>query len=96
VADDAVGADWAVGRQADAVAVVPDRVDAEPLRCHDLPFKVVADHPGLVRPDSEHFHRMSVGALLGLAETVLALDLDVIKAVLELRSSVSQAICEAR
>jgi hypothetical protein len=39
---------------------------------------------------------MSVGALLGLAETVLALDLDVIKAVLELRSSVSQAICEAR
>ena len=39
--------------QADAVAIVPDRVDAEPLVCHDLPFKVVADHPGLVRADSD-------------------------------------------
>jgi hypothetical protein len=55
--------------RASVIAVVPDRVGAGPLRCHDLPFKVVADHPGLVRPDSEHFHRMSVGALLGLAET---------------------------
>src|SRR6516162_7064822 len=34
-----------------------------------------------MRPDSEHFHGMSVGALLGLAEAVLALDLIVIEAV---------------
>jgi integrase len=33
--------------------------------------RIVADHPGLVRPDAEHFHRMIVGSLLGLAEAVL-------------------------
>jgi hypothetical protein len=36
--------------------------------CHDFPFKIVADHPGLVRADAEHVHRMIVGSLLGLAE----------------------------
>ena len=65
--------------QANAVAVVPDRVNAEALRADDFPFEVVADHPGLLRPDSEHFHRMLVGPLLGLAEAVLALDLDVVE-----------------
>jgi hypothetical protein len=62
---------------------VPDRVNAEPLGCHDFPFKIVAEHPGLVRPDAEHFHRMIVGPLLGLAEAVLALDLDVVETVFE-------------
>ena len=69
--------------QADAVAIVPDRVDTEPLGCHDLPFRVVADHPGLVRADSEHFHRMLIGPLFGLTETVLVLDLDVVETVFE-------------
>jgi hypothetical protein len=41
------------------------------LGCHDFPFEIIADHPGLVRPDPEHFHRMIVGSLLGLAEAVL-------------------------
>ena len=74
-ADDAVGADGGIGGQADPVAIVPDCVNAEALRGDDFPFEVVADHPGVVRADSERFHRMIVGPLLGLAETVLALDL---------------------
>jgi hypothetical protein len=49
-------------------AVVPDRVDAEPLGCYDFPFKIIADHPGLMRADAEHFYRMIVGPLLGLAQ----------------------------
>jgi len=65
--------------QANAVAVVPDRVNAEALRADDFPFEVVADHPRLVRADSELFHCMLVGPLLGLAEAVLALDLDVVE-----------------
>ena len=36
-----------------------------------------------MRPDSEHFHGMGVGTLLGFAETVLALDLNVVEAVFE-------------
>jgi hypothetical protein len=48
------------------------------LGCHDFPFKIVADHPGLVRPDAEHFHRMIVGSLLGLAEAVLGKAMDVV------------------
>jgi hypothetical protein len=27
-------------------------LNAEPLGCHDFPFKIVADHPGLVRDDA--------------------------------------------
>jgi hypothetical protein len=69
------------GGQADAVAVVPDCVNAEALRGDDFPFEVIADHPGLVRANSEHFHRMGVGPFLGLAEAVLALDLDVVETV---------------
>jgi hypothetical protein len=34
-----------------------------------------------VRANSEHFHRMGVGPFLGLAEAVLALDLDVVETV---------------
>src|SRR5215472_7330114 len=82
-ADDAVGTDRRVVGQTDAVAVVPDRIDAEPLGCDDLPFKVVANHPRLVRTDPEHFHRMFVGPRLGLPEAVLALDLDVVETVFE-------------
>ena len=67
--------------QAVAMDVDPDRVDAEALRRHDFPFQIVADHPGLGRGDAERLHRVQIGALLRLAETVLALDLDVIEAV---------------
>jgi hypothetical protein len=43
-ADDAVGPDRGVPGQPDAVTVVPDRVNAEPLGCHDFPFKAGAGH----------------------------------------------------
>src|ERR1700719_1688324 len=82
-ADDAVGADRRIRGQPDAIAVVPDRVDPEALRRDDLPFEIVADHPGVLGPDPERRHRMAIGLLLGFAETVLALDLDVVEAVLE-------------
>jgi hypothetical protein len=57
-ADDAVGADRRVGRQADAVAVVPDRIDAEPLRRLDFPFQMVADQSGIRGFDAERTHRV--------------------------------------
>ena len=56
---------------------------AEPLRRDDLPFEIVADHPRLARADPEHFHCMTVSSLLGLAEPVLALNLDVVETVFE-------------
>ena len=56
-------------------------MNAEALRGDDLPFEVIADHPGPVRADSEHFHRLVVGSFLGLAEAVFALDLDVVETV---------------
>src|SRR4249919_2061587 len=71
-ADDAVGPDRGARRQAVAVHVDPDRVDAEPLRCHDFPFQIVADHPGVARGDAERLHGVQIGALLRLAKTVLA------------------------
>ena len=56
--------------------VVPDGVNSQTLRRSDLPFQIVADHPGLVRLDAEGCECMAVGLLLGLAEAVLALDLE--------------------
>jgi hypothetical protein len=79
---DAVGANWGIGGQADAVAIVPDRVNAEALR-GDHYSRFVADHPGVVQADSELFHCMLVGPLLGLAEAVLALDLNVVETLFE-------------
>jgi hypothetical protein len=43
----------------------------------------VANHPGLVRADTEHYHRTGVGPFLGFAEAVLAFNLDVVKTVFE-------------
>src|SRR5580700_113954 len=82
-ADDPVGADWRIRRQADAIAVIPDRIDAEPLRRDHLPFEIVANHPGVVRRDPKRGERVTIGLLLRLAEAVLALDLDVVEAVLQ-------------
>src|SRR6202030_102158 len=82
-ADDAVGPDRRTLGQPEPVAVIPDRIDAEALRRDDLPFEIVADHPGLVRRDAERSERMAIGLLLRLAEAVLALDLDVVEAVLQ-------------
>ena len=62
---------------------MPDRLDAEPLGSHDLPLKVVTDHPGFARANSEHSHRVPTGPLLGLAEAVFGLDLYVIESVFE-------------
>src|SRR5258708_39804963 len=61
------------------MGVHPDRVDAEALRHLDLPFQVVADHPGVTGLDAERSHGVVIGSLVGLAKTVLALDLDVIE-----------------
>src|SRR5262249_45429610 len=82
-ADDAVGPDRATGGQAGSVAVVPDRVDPEPLRGNDLPFEVVADHPCLLRPDAECLHSMGVGTFLRFAEAVLSLDLNMVEPLFE-------------
>ena len=48
---------------------------AETLRRLDLPFQIVADHPGLGRGDAERFHGVQIGALFRLAEAVLTLDI---------------------
>src|SRR5689334_1479837 len=85
-ADDAVGFHGRTWRQAVAMDVHPDGIDAEPLRRLDFPFEVVADHPGIPGADAECFHRMQIGALLRLAETMLALDLDMMEAMRELEA----------
>ena len=54
---------------------------AKPLRRHDFPFQIVADHPGLGCGDAERLHGVQIGALFRLAEAVFTLDLDVIEAV---------------
>src|SRR5207244_2333070 len=51
-ADDAVGLDGRAFGQALAMHVDPDRIDAEALRRHDLPFQIVADHPGVFGGDA--------------------------------------------
>src|SRR4029079_16780489 len=79
--DDAVGLDGGARRQAIAMHVDPDGVDAETLRGYNFPFQIVADHPGLGRGDAERFHRVQIGALLRLAKAMLAFDLDMIEAV---------------
>src|SRR6185295_7918953 len=71
-ADDAVGLHGGVGGQAVAMYVDPDGVDAEPLRRDDFPFQIVTDHPGLGCGDAERLHGVQIGALVRLAETVLA------------------------
>src|SRR5579872_3020763 len=71
-------------------------MDAEALRTGDLPFEIVADHPGLVRADAEHLHRMGIGPLLGLTETVLAFYLNMIEAMLKRESHHLRALWPGR
>ena len=78
-ADDAVWPGQRAGWHAGAGRIVPDRVDAEALRCGNLPLEIVAHHPGLRRRDAQRAHGMPVRALLGFAETMLAFDLDVME-----------------
>ena len=59
---------------------MPDGEDAEALGRGHLPFQVVAHHPGIASLDGEGRHGVAIGAFLGLAEAVLALDLDVVEA----------------
>src|SRR5262249_61026038 len=66
-ADNAVGTDWGVGRQADAGTVVPDRADAKAPWGDGFPFEGVADHPRPARADYTPLHRILVGAPLRLA-----------------------------
>src|SRR5689334_18836736 len=70
--NDAIGLHGRPLWQAVAMHVDPDRIDAEPLRHLDFPFQIVTDHPGVARGDAERCHGMVIGALLGLAETMLA------------------------
>src|SRR5690606_41010771 len=95
-ADDAVGADVHAGREALAEVVVPDAEYAEPLWGRDLPFEVVADHPGVLGMDAERLHGVAVGALLRLAEAGLALDLHVVEAAGEVEASDLGALCVGR
>ena len=60
-----------------------DRPD-EALGGDDLPFEIVADHPGVGRLDGQAFQGVRVNRRLGLALAELALDLDMVEAVLEL------------
>ncbi len=77
----AIGPDGGIRRQAFAVNVDPDGIDAEALRRFDFPFQIVADHPCLRCGDAERLHGVQIGALVWFAETMLALDLDVIEPV---------------
>src|SRR5215469_16905446 len=81
--DNAVGAGRRIRRETLPVAVVPDRMDAEALGCRHFPFKIVANHPGFRGLNPEHRHCMPVGTFFRLAETVLALDLHMIEAMLK-------------
>src|ERR1700738_5472539 len=72
-ADDPVRLDGGVGGQAVAMRIHPDRIDAKALRRFDFPFEIVADHPGLGGGYTQRLHGMPVGALVRLAETMLAL-----------------------
>ena len=81
--DDAVGPGRRIGWQALPIAVVPDRMDAETLRRRHFPFEIVADHPGLSGFDAERVHGVGIGALFGFAESVLALDLNMVEPLCE-------------
>ena len=80
-ADDPIGLDGGFRGQALAVRIHPDRIDTKALRHLDFPFEIVADHPGLGCGYTQRLHGMPVGALVRFAETMLALDLDMIEPV---------------
>src|SRR5512140_2116116 len=67
---DAIRLHRAAFRQSLTVWVVPDRMDAELLRRRHFPLQIVADHPGLMRFDSQRGHGVQIGARLGLAKTM--------------------------
>src|SRR5215470_9797404 len=85
-ADDAVRLHGRARRQAVAMDVHPDGVDAKLLRHLDFPFEIVADHPGVGGGDAERVHGVQVGTLLRFAKAVLALDLDMVKAMRQLET----------
>src|SRR5687768_5806782 len=62
-------------RDAGVERVVPDAAQAEPLRRLDLPFVIVADHPGVAGVAAQALERVAVDVRLGLAQPELALDL---------------------
>jgi hypothetical protein len=43
-------------------------MDAQALRCRDLPLEVVADHPGVGRGRGQRLQRMAIRALVRLAD----------------------------
>src|SRR5262249_49769382 len=81
--DDARGPGRRVGGNAGAVGVVPDAAEADLLRRHDLPFVVVAYHPGIACLAAQPLQGMMIDRGFRLAVAEFALDLDMIKAMLE-------------
>src|ERR1700730_4389510 len=80
-ADDAIGLDRGTRGQAYSVSIDPDGIEPKALRRFDFPFQIVTDHPGLGCGYPQRLHGVPVGALVRLAETMLALDLDMIEPV---------------
>src|SRR6202165_3010226 len=80
-ADDPIGLDGGFRGQALSVCIHPDGIDTEALRHFDFPFKIVTDHPGLGCCYTQGLHCMLVGPFVRFAETMLALDLDMIEPV---------------
>jgi hypothetical protein len=70
----------AVSGQASRVRIEPDGMNSEALRRAHLPFQMVADHPGLMRTAVERLQGMQIGALIRLAETGFAFDLNMVEA----------------
>src|SRR6187551_1709626 len=69
-----------MGGNARVERVVPDAAETELLRGLDLPFVVVAHHPGVAGGAAQTLEYMLVYGGLGLAPAELALDLDVVEA----------------
>lgn len=63
------------GRRGDA-AIDPDRTQPEPPGDDDLPFKVIADHPGFVRPRVQRVEGKMIRPLVRFADANLAFDLN--------------------
>src|SRR5678815_4482922 len=75
-----------MGGNARVERVVPDAAETELLRRLDLPFVVVAHHPGVAGGAAQTFQRVAVDGGLGLALAELALDLDMVEAVHEIEA----------
>src|SRR5262249_34200560 len=79
--NDTVGPYVSISGQPLARCVEPDCKDPQPLRCRDLPFQVVTNHPRISCIDSKLAQSMQVCSLVGLSKRVLAFDLDMVETI---------------